>query len=110
MTTHTKHPAQSQDNSLAIVSLVLGVLSLTGFGPLTGIPAIITGVISLKNPTGKAMAIAGIVTGAIATIATTLLILLFLVIVIMAAASTSPDDYYDVSPIETHDSSHTRSM
>ena len=37
------------EGTLAIVSLVFGVVSLTGPGLLLGIPAIVTGVIALKE-------------------------------------------------------------
>ena len=51
-------------NTLAVVGLVLGVVSLCG-GCLAGVPAIVVSVIAMRNPVGKGMATAGVVLGAI---------------------------------------------
>ncbi len=66
---------QGQDQTLAIVSLVCGILSICLCGFFTGIPAVITGVMA-KNKVdadpamfgGRGMAIAGIITGVIGSI------------------------------------------
>lgn len=80
-------PPQQQESSLSIVSLILGILSLTGFGFLLGIPAIITGGIALKkHQPGRGLSIAGIITGAISTLVS-LLAVGFLVYVYMNAAT-----------------------
>lgn len=57
---------------LAITSLVLGILSLTCFGLLTGIPALITGAVAMNRikksagrQTGEGLAIAGLCTGGV---------------------------------------------
>ena len=74
-------PVPTRSSSLAITSLVLGVLSFCCFGPLMGIPAIITGHIAscrVKcDPVaygGQSMAIAGFLMGYV-NLAVTLLIL-----------------------------------
>ena len=65
MTNPTK---ASQENNLAVASLILGIISVVGFGgALTGIPAMITGFMSLKNPTNKNLGIIGLILGAVAT-------------------------------------------
>lgn len=90
-------PKQNDSNDLAIASLILGVLSLSGLGPFAGIPAIITGIMALrKNSVNKAMAVAGIVTGAV-SIVFALLIMLFVVLLISFGAfnATSPELYPD---------------
>jgi len=58
---------------LAIVSLLLGILSVTCLCPLAGIPAIITGIIAYRRAHklpdqfgGAAFAIAGLVMGSLA--------------------------------------------
>lgn len=57
------------DNGLAIASLVLGILSFCGFFLFTGIPAIITGALSLrKGQKERGMSIAGIILGGLATL------------------------------------------
>ena len=63
--------AQGQDQTLPIISLVLGIVSLCCYiSPLTGIAALITGYLGMKNantdPTvygGKTLAIVGMVLG-----------------------------------------------
>ena len=61
--------AEGQEKTLAVVSLVLGILSVCG-GLLTGIPAVITGAIAYgrtgREPArygGRGMALAGIILG-----------------------------------------------
>ena len=62
-------PGPAKKNAPAIISLVLGVISIFfGFliiGLFFGIAAIILGVVSKKEPGGKGLRIAGIVTGSI---------------------------------------------
>ena len=57
-------------NGLAVASGYLGIFSLFCFGPLLGIPALITGYLALKKPHlgGKGRAWTGIITGGIATV------------------------------------------
>lgn len=62
-------------NGLGIASLVLGIVSLVGLcfclGPLTGILAIIFGIIQImRTPENRAFSIAGIITGAMGIILT----------------------------------------
>jgi hypothetical protein len=73
-----------QQRTLAVVSLVLGILSLFCFGIITGPIAIVLGVMALnkeKNEPavyggGKGMAYAGIALGAISVVLTILFILI----------------------------------
>jgi hypothetical protein len=77
MTKQTPPPAaQSQsDSTLAIISMVFGVMSLTGPGLLLGIPAIIIAIIALKKNKGsRGLSITGIVTGIVSTVASILFI------------------------------------
>jgi hypothetical protein len=85
----------SNDNGLSIVSLVLGVISLTGPGLVLGIPAIITGWIALKKKQGeRGLSIAGIVTGIVSTVISLLVIGFFLFLLIWAG--THPDAMRDM--------------
>lgn len=75
----------NQQNTLAIVSLVCGILSLICLGIITGVPAIITGFMQLNkiktDPAtygGRGMAIGGMVTGSIGTLFSILGILMLL--------------------------------
>lgn len=70
---------RSNDSSLGIVSLVLGIISLTGPGLVLGIPAIITGAIALKKKQGdRGLSITGLVTGSVSTVISLLVIALFI--------------------------------
>lgn len=71
-----------QNNTLAIVSLVCGILSICLCGFLTGVPAIITGFMAKNNADsnpamygGRGMAIAGMITGVIGTLFTVLYVI-----------------------------------
>lgn len=66
---------EGEDKTMAIVSLVLGVLSILCCGLFTGIPAVIVGFMHKNkveaNPNqygGRGLALAGIITGAIGTV------------------------------------------
>lgn len=84
------HPITTQqEGTLAIVSLVLGIVSLTGPGLLLGIPAIITGAIALKKKQNRGLSIAGLVTGIVSTLVSLFFIVLF---VILAIYGFSQDD------------------
>lgn len=66
-------PVSGQNKTLPIVSLILGIVSLCCYvSPLTGIAALITGFLGMKNANsdpiqygGKGLAIAGMVLGAL---------------------------------------------
>jgi hypothetical protein len=77
---------QGDDKTLAIVSLVCGILSLTCCGAVTGIAALITGYMAKNNVEndpqqygGRGMALAGMIMGGI-SIVLTVLWLVFVVI------------------------------
>lgn len=77
---------QGEDKTLAIVSLVCGILSLTCCGLLTGIPALITGYMAKNNVDnnpqqygGRGMALAGMIMGGV-SIVFTILYLIFIVV------------------------------
>jgi O-antigen/teichoic acid export membrane protein len=85
-------PPQSNNNALAIVSIVLGIVSLTGPGLIFGIPAIITGAIALKKSQGeRGLSITGIVTGIISTVISLVVIAFFVFIFIWALSH--PEDF-----------------
>lgn len=79
--------AGGEDKTLALVSLILGILSIPCCGFLTGIPAVITGFMAKNKAeadpgqyTGRGMALAGIVTGAIGTLLSVILMILQLLL------------------------------
>ena len=62
-------PVKSEPGSLALLSTIFGVISLSGPGLFFGIPAIIMGAIALKRGQGeRGLSITGIVTGIISTV------------------------------------------
>ena len=66
-------PATGGSNALAIVSLICGIVSIVccaGIGPLTGIAAIICGVIGKKNCPNANMAKWGMILGIIGLVLT----------------------------------------
>ena len=58
-----RRPVSQGASVLAILALVLGILSITGGCALTGIPAIICGVVARKSPGGGGFSLAGIILG-----------------------------------------------
>jgi hypothetical protein len=78
-----------QQNTLAIVSLILGVLSILCLGILTGLPAIVLGFMHLNkikaDPAtygGKGLAIAGMGTGAVGTLLSILGIIIWILLIV----------------------------
>jgi Domain of unknown function (DUF4190)/zinc-ribbon domain len=87
-------PALPQTDDKALISLVLGVLSLISFSILAGIPAIILGKMSRENIrassgrlTGEGMATAGRVMGWVSVGLAGVFLLIILLIVIFAIAA-----------------------
>jgi O-antigen/teichoic acid export membrane protein len=87
-----------QEGTLAIVSLVLGIVSLTGPGLLLGIPAIITGAIALKKNQNRGLSIAGLVTGIVSTLVSLLFIVLFVVLAIYGFSQDGNSDRQPYQP------------
>lgn len=109
MTTHTTSPQlqptppiSTDANGLAIASLVLGILSLTGFFIFAGIPAIITGIMSLKKKQKeRGMSIAGIIMGGISTLLSLLFIIFFVALIILGVMSEpSTMEHIDMPSVE----------
>jgi|GEM_PF-2455836 len=75
------------DNSLPIISMVLGIVSLTGPGLILGIPAIVLASLALKKKHGnQGMSIAGLVSGIISTVVS-LFFIIFIIVVVLANLS-----------------------
>src|SRR4051794_8290815 len=53
-------PAATRGNGMAVAALVLGILSIC-FGPITGVIGGILGLLALRKPTGKGMAVTGLI-------------------------------------------------
>lgn len=92
--TQYQQPYQKQNNSMAIASLVCGIigilLSCCLVGILASIPGLILGILSLKNKTGdRTMAIIGIVLSSIGII-----FVIFMIIIFAVSGATDPS-YFD---------------
>jgi hypothetical protein len=99
-------PQKPNDNSLAIISLVLGLVSLTGPGLLFGIPAIILGAMALKKKRGeRGFSITGIITGAVSTFFSLLFIgfITFLIIWGIAHPEEMNKDGRQQMPMQQHE-------
>ncbi len=86
--------AQPQTDSNALVSLILGLLSIVAFSILTGVPAIILGNNARKNIrasggrlTGDGLAVAGIIMGWVSVGFAVIGILLVIIFVLGALSS-----------------------
>jgi hypothetical protein len=82
---------QGDDKTLAIVSLVCGILSLTCCGPVTGIAALITGYMAKNNVEGnpqqyggRGLALAGMIMGGISLVLT---VLYFIFVIILGVVN-----------------------
>lgn len=94
-------PARTGANSMAVTSLWLGIAAMVCLGALTGIPAVITGILAKKKisesaaaETGDTQALWGIILGAVATLLSVLGLFLLIVGVIGTIGSPSPYDTY----------------
>jgi len=97
--TTSKKPETQASDGKAIASLVLGILSLTGFGLLTGVPAIIFAAITLNNKTpNRGLSLAGLITGIAGTVISILIVALFLLVLIFAPDQSGPTQYDPYNP------------
>lgn len=88
--------APVQQNTMALVSMILGIVSVVVcMGALTGIPAIICGHIARKQfresptpQTGEGMAMAGLIMGYIMTVIS-IAYVIFMVVIVFGAAATA---------------------
>ncbi len=89
-------------NGLAIASLILGILSVTVLFIISGIPAIITGILALRRgQKERAMSIAGIVLGSIGIVLSLLFILAIIFVVYLGITTNSYEPWID--PADTFD-------
>ena len=105
--TEPVHPpvvSPQPSSGLPVASMVLGILSLIGFGPILGIPAIVLGIVGLKkSPNERGLSWAGIITGAISTIIATLVTLALIALIVFGVIfGSSATEYvpYDEFPSE----------
>lgn len=96
----TPKATKQTDSGLAIVSMILGVVSLTGPGLILGIPAIVTGIIALKKDSAnRAFSITGLITGIVSTVISLLLLILGIFLIswsINHPQEFLPEEYYQM--------------
>jgi uncharacterized membrane protein len=96
--------APQQDTSLSTISMVLGVVSLTGPGLVFGIPAIILASIALKKQQpNRGMSLAGLITGIISTVLSLIFIAIMIFAFIWAANNPDQMEQYDRSTHPGHE-------
>ncbi len=101
----------SQDTGLATASMVMGIVSFVGFGFLLGIPAIITGAISIKQKRGgHGMGLAGIITGAISTFLSIILIGLWIWLIVWSIGQPTGHPGYTDSPYQDMPRMHANDL
>lgn len=94
----SNHPSSIEvtqpDDPLAIAAMILGAISLTGLGAITGIPAIILASIALAHKTpSRSLSLAGLITGILGTVLSIIAVVFFVFLIILGAANgqdTSP--------------------
>lgn len=97
-------PTHKKDNDLAVASLVLGILSLTGASILAGIPAIVTGIMAQKNPVNKGMGTAGLIMGIISVVLAVLVVMLVILLIALGVFAASEYDHGYPAPMESESS------
>ena len=68
--------------------MILGAISLTGLGAVTGIPAIILASVALGHKTpSRSLSLAGLITGILGTVLSIIAVVFFVFLMILGAAS-----------------------
>ncbi|MFA5709342.1 DUF4190 domain-containing protein [Mycolicibacterium sp.] len=89
------YPAAQRNNTMALTSLVLGIVGMLCCGAVLGIPAVITGVMAKRQiadsggaQSGDGQALWGIILGAVSSAFTVLAFIIWVVVL-----ANSPDTY-----------------
>ncbi|MEO6109683.1 MAG: DUF4190 domain-containing protein [Candidatus Saccharimonadales bacterium] len=91
--------ANKVGSGFGIASMVLGIVSLFGLGVLTGIPAIILGIIAIRKHKGAGfgMGIAGVVTGAIGILVGIIFVMTFIALPSLQGSQRDTQAKSDIS-------------
>lgn len=88
------------DDPLPMVSMILGIIALTGPGLLLGVPAIITAAIALKKDTPhRGLSLTGLITGIVSTLGSILFIVFVILAIIWGINNPDPSMRPDHSPM-----------
>lgn len=87
-------------NGLAVAALVVGIVALISgwipfWGFVVGVAAVVLGIIALKKPGGRGLAIAGLITGGLGALTGLLMVILF--IIGLMGAATIADSANEIS-------------
>lgn len=87
-------PTNKQPDTLAVLSIVFGIVSLFGPGLLLGIPAIVmAGIVLKRDLPGRGLGVTGLITGIVSTVLSLLVIAFFALVVIWGI--DNPDFFYE---------------
>ena len=86
--------APAAQNDMAIASMVVGIVSLifcwaAFFGLVAGVTALVLGILGLKKPIGKGMAITGIVTGGLSILINIIFVIIWIIAVALVTSTPS---------------------
>lgn len=88
------NPENNQPDTLAVLSIVFGIVSLFGPGLLLGIPAIVmAGIVLKRDLPGRGLGIAGLITGTVSSVLSLLLIAFFALVVMWGI--DNPEFFYE---------------
>lgn len=105
-TTSAPAPQVTTDasNSIPIIALVLGVVSLVTFMWFLGIVAIVLGIIGIRRyKENRGFSIAGLVTGIISTLLMIGAILFIITMIAISVLNSDPDNYMNNTPQSSND-------
>jgi uncharacterized membrane protein len=110
MSNHTSHTKPSQpDDPLAIAAMILGAVSFTGLGFITGIPAIILASIALARKTpSRGLSLAGLITGIVSTVISVVVVLFFVLLLILGTTSAQGTNQNSPTPSQAQPYSQSR--
>lgn len=93
MNEHERHtPHFQSDDPLAIAALILGAVSFTGLGFITGVPAIILASVALVRKTrSRGLSLAGLIMGIVSTVISIAVVIFFILLVILRATGAQGD-------------------
>jgi hypothetical protein len=84
-------PSPQSDDPLAIAAMILGAVSFTGLGFITGIPAIILASVALARKTrSRGLSLAGLIMGIISTVISIVFALFFAFLIYLGASASDP--------------------
>ena len=101
-------PPAKNETSIAMLSMIFGLISMTGFGFLFGIPAIVLAWIALKRHyPERGLSITGLVTGIVSTVLS-ILFLVGMVLLFIWGANHPEEMERQNSPLRQQPENHQR--